>query len=148
MIICGTVVTKTFMVLLNLIILVLAFIAPISIFIHAILGLALIDLITAVLRDMRKKKENKIAVLESRKIRKTVTKMLLYVLFIISSFLLMQVTFGGTYLVPNFVFGMLAMVEVVSIGENMASVTGNNVFIKITKKISKFFSNKIDKIFE
>jgi len=138
---------KTLHILLSIFVVIITFISPISTFIHTIMILSVIDLITAITRDMRLKKKDKIKVVESKKIRKTVTKMIMYILFIISSFLLMQVTFGATFFIPNAVFGMLALVEVVSIGENMATITGNNIFIKITKRITKFISKKIDAIF-
>jgi len=134
--------------ILSLSVVLITFIAPISIFIHTIMILSVIDLITAITRDMRLRKKDKIKVIESKKIRKTVTKLIMYILFIISSFLLMQVTFGATFYIPNVVFGMLALVEVVSIGENMATITGNNIFIKITKRITNIVTKKIDAIFE
>jgi len=140
--------SKIIMYIVKIFILVITFIAPIAIFIHTVIVLTIIDLFTAIARDMRLKKENKIEVIESRKIRKTLTKMIMYILFIISVFLMLQVTFNATFYIPNAIFGMIALVEVVSIGENMSSVTGNNVFVNATRKITKFVSNKIDKFFD
>ena len=131
-------------------VLILAFLAPIAIFIHSIIFLTIVDLITAIIRDKKiKRNEGKSGrVIESRKLRKTVTKIIMYILFIISSYILMIVTFNSTFFIPNIVFGLLSMVEVVSIGENMSFITDNNVFVGITKKVSKFFTKKIDKTFE
>jgi len=131
-------------------VLILAFLAPIAIFIHSIIFLTIVDLITAIIRDKKIKRYEGISgrVIESRKLRKTVTKIIMYILFIISSYILMIVTFNSTFFIPNIVFGLLSMVEVVSIGENMSFITDNNVFVGITKKVSKFFTKKIDKTFE
>lgn len=131
-------------------VLILTFFAPILIFIYAIIFLTTIDLITAIIRDYKNKKERNKGelLLESRKLRKSVTKTFLYILFIASTYVLMEVTFSHTFFIPNLVFGSLALVEVVSIGENMARITDNNIFIKITRKISKIFTEKIDNLFK
>lgn len=134
---------KLFLFLFNLWIIIIAFLSPISVFINTIIILILIDFITALFRAKKKKKK-----IESKKMRKTATKMVMYILFIISSYLLMFVTFGNDFFVTNFVFGMLALTEVVSIGENMSIATDKTIFIKMTKKISDFFTNKINNMFK
>ena len=67
----------------------------------------------------------------SRKLKRTVVKIAAYVLAILSTFILEKELLGSGITVTKIVTGMICLVELASIMENLSFITGNSVFIRI-----------------
>jgi phage-related holin len=113
-----------------------AFLAPIKAFMFAVGALVVIDFIFGILAA-RKKGEK----IESKKMSRTLVKMFVYQLLIISSHICEK------YLVDFIPFtqitlGFLAIVEFYSIGESFSSITGMNFISYIKNIIVEKLKNK------
>jgi len=91
-----------------------------------------------------------IAGLNSHTMKRTVVKTTCYFIAILTGFLLENVILGTGLVLTKIVTGFIAVVEIASIFENLAKITGNPVFNKIFDAISTYFNrnkdiiNKID----
>lgn len=146
----------TIQVLLALIATLASFFAPISLILYVITGLVLLDLITAVIYSIKNegkliKKDSwfktfcqKIKIVKSHKIRRTVIKLFLYITVVASFYSIEIAVFTKTILLTNIVAGVIMFAEWFSICENMFKITGSSVFKKIMEKIRKPVEDKLD----
>ena len=129
-----------------------AFCAPIITIVHSIIFLVFVDLLTAIMKNWKLNESKsfieKMKTLESGKLRKSAIKLFLYILFIVSTYVIMMAGFGQTFFVMNFVFLSFSLVEITSIASNISIITGQDVFTKTVKKFTNFLTNKITKMFE
>lgn len=139
-----------FLVLLSA---VIAFFAPIQGLIIAIVVLCLADAITAIMRDWKKNSDKysgfkKLKIIKSRKLRRTVTKIVLYVLFICLLYLLPVVCFHYHMYAAHVVVMLFGAVEIKSIAENLDFLTGQDLFTSAFSRVRKLFENKINEKIE
>lgn len=132
---------------------VAAFFAPLQEMIYLILGLTFLDLITGILYSIKNNKIdgffNRLKHIQSRKLRRSVIKTFLYILFLMSIFSFMKIIVGNDLYMSNITCALLCMVELRSISENLSGYTDNNVFLKVisilTKKVNDFLNRFIEK---
>ena len=129
-----------------------AFCAPFLTLIHAIVFLVVVDLITAIILQTKTKNGflNKVKVVQSKKMRKSVIKLFLYILFIVSTYVLVEAILPGGLVsmwVMKITFFSLAVVEITSISANMNNITGETIFTKTIKKIINVITDTINKGF-
>lgn len=91
-----------------------------------------------------------IAGLNSHTMKRSVVKITCYSFAILTTFLLETEIFGTGIILTKIVTGFIALVETASIFENLAKISGMNVFNKIFDTIATYFNknkniiNKID----
>lgn len=125
--------------------------APIQGLLNVLIVLAILDMITAIIKNIQKDKTKgffkKLKVIKARKIVKTGFKLVAYLTFTMAVYALMIECFDDDLGFAYIVGATFGMVELTSIAENMGSATSNPVYIKIVKKIRKKIENLIsDKI--
>ena len=126
-----------------------AFCAPFLMLIHSITFLVFVDLITAIILQTKTKEGflNKVKVVQSKKLRKSAIKLFLYIIFIVSVYVLIDTIFPGSGVsewVMKITFFSLAAVEVSSIAANMNHITGKSVFTKTLNKIVEKLTKQFD----
>lgn len=139
--------------LIKILVFILTFLSPFSTLIYSLIFLIIVDLITAIFLKAKAKKGviNKIKVIESHKLRKSVVKFVLYILFLTSVYVCVNAIFPGTIITDwtmKFTFFSLASVELVSISENLNKIIDDTIFTKIVRKIIKTVLEKIMKLFD
>ena len=125
-----------------------AFLAPVAGMFYLILFLVLADLVTAIICDYRRRKIKgfeKIKKIQSRKLRRTLLKLFLYWLFTMACYAIPVVTFGSSLYIVNIAVAMISIIELKSIAENSGLILGNDVFMRIFKKVRKYIENIINK---
>jgi hypothetical protein len=118
----------------------LAALAPIKMILIAVGLLVFIDLVTGVWAA-RRRGEN----LKSSALRRTVSKMLIYQLTVISGFLLEHYLLDGLVPVAKLVGGVIGMVEFKSILENASSIAGEDIVNLVMNKLGSDNDPKIVK---
>lgn len=104
---------------------------------HVMVALVFIDLITGVWKSV---KACGWCSIKSRTLKRSVIKLTAYTLAIISTYIIeREIIQSGVY-VSRFVTGLICMVEAASIFENLAEITGNNVFLKIFDSLKTYFN--------
>lgn len=114
----------------SLLIASIAALAPIQAIIISVGILIVGDMVTGILAA-RKRGEN----ITSAAMRRTVSKMFVYQLVVISGFLLDHYLLTGTIIIPKIVAGVIGMVEFKSILENVNKITGIDILSDLMKKI-------------
>lgn len=136
---------------------ILAFFSPISIIVHALIFIILLDCITAIFKAWKDYKPissnwfrkflEYITVIKSRKLKKTVLKFFFYILFIMAIYLAEIAIFARCLYITNFAAFILIFSELISVAENLDILLVTNKFTSLIKRIRKMFENKIiDKI--
>jgi len=143
--------------------LLLSFLAPLSSLIHVIVLLLIVDAITSIyyqiklktkdLPSRRERWKQGMCVIESDKLRKTIEKLVFYVLIIIVFYSFdvyvikvkpITATEIHTFSITNLAAVMIALVEMTSIASNISKITNNDIF----ERIVKMFKKKVDKKFD
>ncbi|MFZ4400911.1 MAG: phage holin family protein [Bacteroidales bacterium] len=118
--------------LIKIITFLLSYFAPIAAIIHVMLIFILVDCLSAIWAAWK----NKIPI-ESRKMRKTVIKMIWYIAAVIMAHM-MEITFSLQWAhLAQVVGGFICMVEIKSVFENITKITNEPVFIIIYKLFEK-----------
>lgn len=110
--------------------------SPLLPLIYMIIILSYIDLFTAWWRDKKGKNEK----FKSHKWRKTNIKMMFYILIIMMAFAIPLISFNIPIVAlyfARFATFAFASSEFYSIAENMGMITGNNIFLKVVRKVIK-----------
>jgi len=127
----------------KLAVLLISYFAPVKEIVHVMLIFILIDFISGVWAA-RKRKET----LESRKLRKTLTKFLWYTVALILSYM-MEKTFNLSWSnLSGIIGGFICFIELKSIFENITHITGEPIFMKILGLIRKRGSETIGDLSE
>ena len=117
---------------------VFALLAPVATLAHFIIFLVIADLGTALVRDWKKGVK-----IESKKMRKSVIKLLCYhllliVIFLFSKFLISD---AGAIEITKYAIGIVLLTELYSIIENLSDITENPAI----SKLKDFFNRKVEK---
>lgn len=116
--------------LTKLLLAIVAALAPIQAIIISVGLLIMADMITGILAA-RKRGEK----ISSAAMRRTVSKMLIYELAVVSGFLLEHYIMGGLVPISKVVASVIGMVEFKSMLENINKITGLDLMSEILKKI-------------
>jgi phage-related holin len=108
---------------------ILAVLAPIQAVMISVGFLIFADLITGILAAKKTGKK-----ITSAGIRRTVSKMLVFQIAVISGFVV-EIYIGVPLPVAKIVASAIALSELVSVLENVQKITGENVFAKVIKKL-------------
>lgn len=117
---------------------VVLYLSPISSFVHIVLILVLIDNITGIWASVKNGEP-----FTANKLRKTITKFILYSVAIITGYLLQSLVNDGTAIAKYVAFA-IGSVEVVSIYENIARITGLNVFKQLAEYLQNISKSKLN----
>jgi phage-related holin len=115
---------------LEMLTMVWAFVAPIHGIVFAVGTLVILDFITGISKAI---KADGVKAINSRRMRETVGKGLLYMIAVLAAFLLDYVT--GLGMAARAVAGVIAVVETKSILENVESMTGVSVLQVLVDKL-------------
>ena len=127
---------------------------PIYSILWAVIIVSLIDLFTAIGKDFRLHRKDKVSIwkkltiIKSRKLRRTTIKIILYLILVMLLHLIPYVCFGSGLYIANIGGFMILANELHSIGENMNIITGDNIFSKIIKKSIKEMNEWLNKKIE
>jgi len=130
----------------------LAMFAPIAVIVHAVLALIIIDNITGIMASFRRS-GLKFCIfcastwrhIESKKLGQTITKMLAYVLLIISAFLIDQyiIQLDTSLFFTKVVSASIAFREIMSILENTEALSGKSLITLVFSFIKNGFKKGI-----
>lgn len=121
----------------QLILFLLLWFSPIKMFVNLVLFLVAIDFITGLYASLKRGDK-----FRASKMVRTVEKIALYSVSIISAYLLQKISGDGDWM-PRVVALFIGATELKSIFENVSSVTGTNVIGMVWQS----FKDKIDDIF-
>lgn len=131
----------------------LSFFAPISLIIHVITFVILLDCFTAIMKTWKQYKPvsknwfykliEYFRVVRSRKLKKTVLKFFLYLLFIMAIYAAEIAIFNQCLYITNFAAFVIIFSELVSVAENLDILLVTNKFTTLIKRIRKIFEKKI-----
>ena len=108
----------------------LAALAPIKMVLITVGFLVVTDLITGIWAALKRKEKISSAVM-----RRTISKMLVYQLTVISGFMLETYILDGVLPVTKIVAGVIGMVEFKSILENANKIVGGDIFKAVLMKL-------------
>ena len=127
----------------KVLIMILAYFTPIAEMIHVMLIFLTIDTISGIWASLKSKEK-----FESGKLRKTVSKFLCYTVAVMAAWM-MEKTFNINWSnLASITGGFICFVELKSIFENIARITGEPVFIKILKIFKRKGAETIQEIGE
>lgn len=115
----------------------LAYFSPVKEIIHAVLALFMIDFLTGLWKSRVVKRR-----ITSHRLRKSVYKMVSYVVAIISAHVLNQSLLDGSLHLPQIIAGYIGVTELISILENLSEITGKDLMHQLALKVSELFKNK------
>ena len=115
-----------------------AALAPIKMVLVTVGFLILVDLVTGIWAALKRKEKISSAVM-----RRTISKMLVYQLAIISGFMLETYILDGVLPVAKIVAGVIGMVEFKSILENSNKIVGGDIFKAVLTKLGSDNDAKI-----
>lgn len=139
-------------------VLMLSIFAPLKAVIFVILFLVIVDMITSIYYQMQQvRKEKKFfrhlvlcfRIVESHKLRRTISKLLFYVLSLMAFFLFdvyllkikpLEGDVLATFSVTNLAAILIGVTELTSIASNVSKITGNPIF----GTIMRIFGNKVN----
>lgn len=130
----------------------LAFFAPISIIFHVIIAVVILDCVTAIIRTWirtevqnkgLKKLINKIKLVKSHKLRRTILKLFFYLLIVALIYAAEIAIFGTSFYITNFGGFLIIFAELISICENIDLALGTTRFVGIINQVRKLFESKI-----
>lgn len=107
-----------------------AALSPIKMVMITVGFLIIADLITGILAASKRGE-----IIKSAAMRRTISKMFVYQISIISGFLLETYILDGSVPVSKIVAGVIGMVEFKSVLENSNTIIGDNIFSMILKKL-------------
>ena len=116
----------------------LAIITPVQDALIAIMVLVLCDAITGIAASMKEKQE-----FSSRRLKQTVVKIFLYEITILMTSLAEQHMFGSTFPIIKTTLGVIGLVELTSLVENLSRYTDNNVAKIISAKLRDMLNTPI-----
>lgn len=114
----------------KILVLASSYFAPIQSIILAVLCLFMIDWITGVWKSYKCMRQFK-----SYRLRKSIDKLLAYMLAIIAAHILNESILSGVAHLPQIVAGYIGFTEITSIYENLAVITGKNFLLEILIQI-------------
>jgi len=120
--------------LLQLIAFIVLYLTPVSNFIHLVLVLVFIDLITGSYAAIKAGEK-----FSAKKLRNTIEKFVFYAIAIISSYILQMIIDDGTE-VARIIALFIGSIELKSIYENVSKITG----IDLVAKVWDFMKEKIE----
>lgn len=118
----------------------LFYFAPVAPMIHAVLALCAIDWATGVWRSKLAKRD-----FTSYRLRKSVNKILAYILAIIAAFIMDKELLSNVQYVPSIVAAYIGFTELTSIYENLSDITGKKFLKDIAMDISDRVKQKFIK---
>jgi phage-related holin len=120
--------------------LVIAYLSPINMIFHAIWFLIAVDLLTGIWKSIKAGDR-----VRSSGLRATAEKFLFYTLSIVVVFIVDEVFFNNSSHLASIIGAYIALTELLSIFENVAVITGHDIYIKIKEVIRNTLSDKITK---
>ncbi len=129
-----------------------SFFAEIHLIFYAILFAVVFDCITAIIKKWNKYVPirkglggwfERWSVIRSRGLKRTIAKLILYVLFIAFIYLIEIALVGRCVYITNFVAFVILFSETISIAENLDIIFVTDRFTIIIKKVRKMFEKKI-----
>lgn len=117
-------------ILLKALAVIAAILAPIKMIMMTVGFLIVADLATGIYAALKRGET-----ISSAAMRRTISKMFVYQLSVISGFLLETYILGPSVPVSKIVAGVIGMVEFKSVLENSNSIVGDDVFKMILKKL-------------
>lgn len=139
-------------------VLMLSTFAPLRVVIYVIVFLVIVDMVTSIYYQMQQcKKEKKFfghliicfRIVESHKLRRTISKLLFYILALMAFFLFdvyllkikpLEGDVLATFSVTNLAAILIGITELTSIAGNVSKITGNPIF----GTIMRIFGNKVN----
>lgn len=116
---------------------IIAILAPIQALLASVGFLIICDAITGVWASLKRKEK-----ITSAGLRRTVSKMLLFQLAVITGFIVEQYVISNTIPIAKIVATAITFSELTSILENTAQITGKDIFSELLKKIGSKNDNK------
>jgi len=117
-------------ILAKICVLILVIIAPVQAVMLTVGVLVIIDVVTGVWAAFKRSELIKSAIL-----RRTVSKMIIYQIAIISGFLIQQYVLQNEVPITKVVAGFISLVELKSILENSNTILGRDIFKTLIKKL-------------
>jgi len=117
-------------ILAKICVLILVIIAPIQAVMLTVGVLVLIDVVTGVWAAFKRSE-----LIKSAALRRTVSKMIIYQIAIISGFLIQQYVLQNEVPITKVVAGFISLVELKSILENSNTILGHDIFKTLIKKL-------------
>jgi len=128
----------------GIIMVILAFLAPIKVMAAVILALVLIDVITGTYAAYKRGEK-----IQSAVMRRSIQKLLVYQCGLLAAFLVQYLAGITAIPIVNLVAALIGCTEFLSIFENLNSISGTNLFkgliIAIGKKVKNLDVDNIDK---
>jgi hypothetical protein len=129
-----------------------SFFAEIHLIFYAILFAVLFDCLTAIIKKWNNYKPirkglagwfEKWSVIRSKGLKRTIAKLILYILFVALIYLVEIALIGKCVYIANFVAFIILFSEAISIAENLDIIFVTDRFTIIIKKVRKMFEKKI-----
>jgi len=111
-------------------IVIMAVLAPIKPMLIACVFLIIADMITGIFAAYKRKEK-----ISSAEMRRSVTKLVVYQIAIIAAFVLEKYMLGGILPVAKIVAGVIGMVEMKSILENVSAIAGQDILAMVINKL-------------
>jgi hypothetical protein len=128
----------------GIVMVILAFLAPIKVMAAVILALVLIDVITGTYAAYKRGEK-----IQSAVMRRSIQKLLVYQCGLLAAFLVQYLAGITAIPIVNLVAALIGCTEFLSIFENLNSISGTNLFkgliIAIGKKVKNLDVDNIDK---
>jgi hypothetical protein len=109
------------------------FLAPTGPWLATIGFLVIADMILAIIRAY--KQPGGINNIQSRKLRRTITKFVVYAIAILTAYII-ELNFLPGMMIMKLIAGLIAASEIKSIDENIEKITGTSLFKSIIRKFS------------
>jgi len=106
--------------------------APAAAALAAALGLTVVDLVTGIVAAMRRKEP-----ITSGKLRRTVVKLVVYELAILSAYTAQHWLTGDAFPLMSWAAGTIGLVELKSVLENLNSISGQDVLKSLIDKVTQ-----------
>jgi phage-related holin len=123
--------------IIKLSLLSLTYFAAIKTLFHLMIALVIIDLFTGVWKSVKVGGWKSI---KSRLLKRTVIKTTCYIIALVVSYLFESIIIGTNGVITNIVAGMIGITEVASIFENLTTITGNSLFMKLFDVLKTYFN--------
>lgn len=125
----------------GIVMVILAFLAPIKVMALVILALVIIDVITGIYAAYKRGEK-----ITSAAMRRSIQKLLVYQCGLLAAFLVQYLTGITSIPVVNLVASLIGMTEFFSIFENLNSISGTNLYKGLIKSLGKKLADKIDEV--
>jgi len=132
--------------------LLLAFFAPITLIVHIIVFVVVLDCFTAIIKQWVgynykhkgfRRCFERWSIIRSRGLKRTVLKLILYVLFIMAIYGAEIAVFNSSVYITNFVAFLIIFTELVSIAENIDLTFKTTKFTALIRRVRKLFEDKL-----